>query len=142
MTSSRTTTLLLLLAAAGLGFSACGSDDAASSGDDVSGVVWQLTELRGDPVPEGVTPTLEFDGSRVAGNTGCNNYNSDATFDDGSVTIAEQIVTTMMACQPPASDVETMFLEVLPTVTGFAVDGDTLSLSAGDDTAMVFSAPG
>ena len=128
----------VLLSSALLG--ACGGgDDATSTGDDVVGSVWQLTELDGEAVPEGVTPTLEFDGTRIAGSSGCNTYGADATFDDGAVTVSPQIISTMMACEPPASDVEFSFLQVLPTVDGFAVDGDTLSLSTDGESVMVFT---
>ena len=139
MRTSRVVALVLLCSAGGLGLAACGGDDSSSSGDDVSGVVWQLTELEGEPVPEGVTPTLEYDGTRISGSSGCNTYGGEASFDDGAVTIAPELMSTLMACEPPASDVEAAFLTVLPTVTGFEVDGDTLSLSVDDDETLIFS---
>lgn len=131
----------MLAAAVVVALGACGGDDddASSSGDDVAGVVWQLTELDGEAVPDGVTPTLEFDGTRIAGSSGCNTYGADATFDAGAVTVSPQIISTMMACEPPASDVEFLFLQVLPAVDGFAVDGETLSLSTDGEAVMVFT---
>lgn len=141
MTVSRTVVSLLLSSAVVVALGACGGDDdTTSSGDDVAGVVWQLTELDGEAVPDGVTPTLEFDGTRISGSNGCNSYNADATFDDGAVTVSPQIVSTMMACEPPGSDVEAAFMQALPEVDGFGVDGDTLSLTSGDDQVMVFTA--
>jgi len=141
MIMSRTTGSVLLAAAVVVALGACGGDDddASSSGDDVAGVVWQLTELEGEAVPEGVTPTLEFDGTRVSGSSGCNTYGADATFEDGVVTVSPQMTSTLMACEPPASDVEFSFLQVLPTVDGFEVDGETLSLSLDGEAVMVFT---
>ena len=66
-----------LVAASAVGFTACGSDDDASSDTDrgtalategtVEGVTWTVTELNGEAPPEGVTATLVFDGSSVSG---------------------------------------------------------------------------
>ena len=120
---------------------ACGGDDASSTGADVSGVVWQLSELSGEPVPDGIVPTLEFDGARVAGSGGCNTYGSQASFDDGAVTIAPEIVSTLMACEPAVTEVETQFLQILPTVSRFEIADDTLTLSDdADEVLLVFTA--
>ena len=142
MTTVRRCVGVVALVSVGAGlFAACGGDDAPSTGADVTGVVWQLSELGGEPVPDGIVPTLEFDGARVAGSGGCNNYGSNASFEDGAVTIAPEIMSTRMACQPAVTEVETQFFQVLPTVSRFAVDGDTLTLTGdADEVLLVFTA--
>ncbi len=139
MMSFKPAGLLVLISAGALTLAACGGDDASGSGDDVSGVVWMLTELDGEAVPDGVAATLQYDGTSISGSTGCNTYGGDATFDDGTVTISSQIMSTLIACEPPIGDVEATFLQTLPNVTEFEVDADTLTLSADGDAVMVFT---
>jgi len=50
----------------------------------VQGTVWTLDELASEPIPDGVEVTLEYDGERIAGTSGCNQYSGGATFDDGT----------------------------------------------------------
>lgn len=113
---------------------ACG-DDSAGGGQtaaDVEGIVWTLDELDGEPVESGVQVTLEFDGTQIAGTGGCNQYNGAASFDDGVVEIAPEIVSTMMACIGPEAEVESNYLALLPSADGFSVDDDTLTLTDAD----------
>ena len=134
----------LALALVGLTvFAACGSDDDAggdAGGGPVAGTTWTLTELDGEPVPDGVTVDLTFDGERISGSSGCNQYTTAATFDDGEVTVDPVIAGTMMACEPPASDMESAYLAVLGEVSGYSVEDSTLTLVDADDTTRaVFS---
>lgn len=131
----------LALALVGLtALAACGSDDGGGGTDAVTGTTWTLTELDGDSLPDGVTVDLTFDGERIAGSSGCNQYTTTATFDDGEVTIDPAIAGTMMACEPPASDVESAYLAVLGEVAGYSVEDSTLTLVDADDTTRaVFS---
>ena len=78
------------------------------------GDLWTLEEIAGEAVPDGVEVTLEYDGERIAGSGGCNQYSGEATFDDGTVTIAPELMSTMMACEDPAATVESQYLEALP----------------------------
>jgi heat shock protein HslJ len=145
MTLKRTVPAAVVLVAVISILGACGDDDAGGSGDAdaVVGTLWGLDELSGEPVPDGVKVTLEFDGEQVAGSGGCNQYNSAASFDDGVVTIAPEIVSTRMFCEGPASDVEFAYLAVLPSATGFVVEDDTLTLTDTDgDVVLVYSATG
>jgi len=121
---------------------ACGSDDDDGGGGTatVAGTTWTLTELDGDSLPDGVTVDLTFDGERIAGSSGCNQYTTAAAFDDGEVTIDPVIAGTMMACEPPASDVESAYLALLSEVAGYSVEDSTLTLVDADDTTRaVFS---
>ena len=131
-----TTRRLAWLAAVALvgvaGLAACGSDGGGES-IDLTGTTWVLTELDGEPLPDGVTVDLTFDGERVAGSSGCNQYSSAATFEDGAVSVEPAIASTMMACEQPAMDVEMAYLTALAEVTNYTVEGSTLVLADSGD---------
>jgi len=132
-TTTRRMARLAAVALVGVaGLAACGSDDSGESGD-LTGTTWVLTELDGEPLPDGVTVDLTFDGERVAGSSGCNQYNSAATFEDGAVSVEPAIASTMMACEQPAMDVEVAYLTALTEVTTYTVEGSTLMLADSDD---------
>lgn len=142
MTTNRTL-VGLAVAALSLFGAACGGDDddaGRTDGDAVSGTAWVLTELGGEPVADGVEVTLEYDGEAIAGSAGCNTYNGGATFDDGTVTVSPAMATTLMACEGPAAEVETAFLQTLPTATAFVVIDDELRMSDGSgEQVLVFA---
>ena len=136
-----------LVAASAVGFTACGSDDDASSTTDVTsegtveGVTWTVTELGGETPPDGVTATLLFDGTTVSGSSGCNTYTGEASFDEDVVAISDSLAGTMMACEGPVAEFEAAYLAMLAEASVFAVDGDTLTLSNDSDEVLAtFSA--
>ncbi len=136
---------LLVSVAAGSSLG-CGSDDSSSdntvttdvaSQGTVEGVTWTLTELNGEAPPTGVEATLNFDGSTVSGNSGCNTYSGSATFDEDVVQISDKLASTMMACAEPAvGEFEGAFLVMLANASVFAVDGDTLTMSDDSDNVL------
>ena len=128
--------IALLAAACGNGESASGSDGA-----DVEATTWTLVDVAGAPVPDGVEVTLDYDGERISGTGGCNQYSGGATFEDGTVTVETEIMSTLKACEDPAADLERRYFEALPRVAGFAVDDDTLRLTDSDgEPLLTFSA--
>ncbi len=80
--------------------------------------------------------TLNFDGSTVSGNSGCNTYSGEATFDEDVVDISDQLTSTLIACEPAAGEFEAAFLAMLADASIFAADGDTLTLSNDSDTVL------
>jgi heat shock protein HslJ len=135
-----------LVVATTVGLTACGSDD--DSGSDatattgvvgegaVEGVTWTVTELNGEAPPDGVTATLQFDGTTVSGSSGCNNYSGGATFDEDVVAISEALTGTMMACEAAISEFEAAYLAMLAEAAVFAVDGETMTFSDDSDTVL------
>ena len=124
---------------------ACGSDDegGVTEAAAVEGTTWKLDELAGERVPDGVEVTLRFDGASVEGNGGCNQYSGAATFADGAVAIGPELMSTLMACEGPAGEIEGEYLEALPMTTAFVVQDDRLVLSVeGDEPVLSFSATG
>ena len=71
------------------------------------GVTWTVTELNGEAPPDGVTATLQFDGThRVGRRAVATHYSGAATFDEDVVAISEGLAGTMMACDATVSEFE------------------------------------
>lgn len=117
-----------------------------SSGVDLTGTKWTLTELRidGDAIelnaPINVTLDIDEKGA-IGGSGGCNLYFGTADFKaDGSLTI-QDVGSTEMYCEQ-TMDVETAYLSALTKVESWSIDknANTLTLTgAGGDSLLVFS---
>jgi len=102
-----------LLAAPGI---AAPPSDAAPPAD-LPGTGWQLVDLDGSAdFDAALAPELTFaDDGTLAGFAGCNTYNGSFTLDGGSIDIGP-LTMTEMACPPPASDIEAVYLPALDAV--------------------------
>jgi len=135
----RTVVLGAVAAVAVLILAGCGGDDAATDPAALEGVEWTLagtsaTDL--DVSAAGITAT--FDGEKVAGFAGVNQYGGPYTAkDDGSLEIGE-IASTLMAGPEPLMKVEGAYLELLKGCDGFRVEGDTLTLLTGDTESLTY----
>ncbi|MCP4359729.1 MAG: META domain-containing protein [Chloroflexi bacterium] len=96
-------------------------------------VLWQAVMVAGQPVPEGVEITAllelgEAAGSgAIAGNAGCNNYNTGYTTDGSNLTINSPMAMTMMACPDEAlAGLERSYLGSLETAESYEIFGDQL----------------
>ena len=126
----------LALAAAGCA-SREGAPSAAQSGSagtptlaTLAGVTWTLVSLGGEPVPQGTrSPTIAFDGARVAGLGGCNRYTGQVQETAPGTVAIGPIASTKMACPPPAMDVESRFFAILAQATQYRLAGPRLVLS-------------
>ena len=118
---------------------ACGSDEATGVTDAsaVEATSWTLEEISGEAIPDGVEVTLEYDGERISGNGGCNQYSGGATFDDGTVTIDDELMSTMMACEDPAARSSVATSRRFRLAAGFVVENGTLRLTDGDDEPLL-----
>lgn len=100
----------------------------------LTGTTWQLDSIvSGDAassVPEGVKSTLSFaDSGDLTVSPGCNNGSGSYTATKDTLTIGP-IATTLMACPPPASEVEGAVLGLLQGDVSYSIDGNTLVLTA------------
>ena len=85
-----------------------------------------------------VETTAVFDGGRVSGNAGCNNYNGTYTVDGQALTI-QLGPTTMMACPEPAMAQEQAFFTNLAAAASYVLVGDQLHiLNANGDVVLAF----
>jgi heat shock protein HslJ len=103
---------------------------------------WTLVAMDGEPVDEiGEQITLEIrDDSSAWGSSGINRYmtrlNTDALA-EGQIGFAPT-AGTKMAGPPKAMEIERLFLRRIGAVSTYAIEGDTLRMSAGDNEALTF----
>jgi heat shock protein HslJ len=84
-------------------------------------------------VLQGTTLTLAYDGERIAGSAGCNNYTGPATIED-EVRIGP-LVTTLMMCAEPEGimEQEKRFLDLLQQADSVHSDGNCSSWGVGSE---------
>ena len=97
---------------------------------------WQLVELDGAPVEVGDGErvphlVLDLEESRVAGSGGVNRLMGTFSLTEDELRFGP-IATTMMAGPERAMTRERAFLDALADVTGYWLDGSSLTLLAGD----------
>jgi heat shock protein HslJ len=136
--------VVLLLAAA------CGDDDTVSSvgsdddssGTPLEGTTWVVTADAPLGVAlEAIAVTAQFQDGRLSGHSGCNRYTARYEVDGDSLTIGPDIGGTSMACPPAQMAVEQAYLGRLPQVTGFAIDGNTLTMTDDEgETVLKYEA--
>ncbi len=100
--------------------------DAPSSdappGAGLGGTSWLLVDLDGSvEFDAAIAPTLSFaEDDTLSGFAGCNTYTGSFTVDGGSIDIGP-LGATRMACPPPASDVEAVYLPALDAVGAWEI---------------------
>lgn len=103
------------------------------------GTSWTLTDLNGAAPLADAVPTLALDAAgQAAGSAGCNRYFGTFAEDGAAVTFGP-LGSTKMACAPAVMQQETAFLQLLGNVAGFAVAGDTLTLTTDAGATLVFA---
>jgi heat shock protein HslJ len=87
----------------------------------------------GEPAPETPEVTLVFQGSRIGGRGGCNQYfaNVERGAAPGAVTIGP-IGATRMACPEPQMSIESRYLGALAKGRSLSRTGDKLALEYDD----------
>ncbi|MDH2374848.1 META domain-containing protein [Cobetia sp. 3AK] len=99
---------------------------------------WKLVTLDAQPTPvvEGKreahivlhTPDASTQNSRVAGSTGCNRLMGEYHHDEHELSF-DRLATTRMACPGEAGSLERDFLATLNDVSGWQIEGKTLTLT-------------
>ena len=72
--------------------------------------------------------TAQFEGDRLTGSAGCNNYVTSYATSDGTLSF-DPIASTRRACPSPISDQENQYLMALSNVDTYDREGDRLILS-------------
>lgn len=90
--------------------------------------VWMVTSIGGDPVLPDTEPTLSIAADRrVGGSGGCNNYFTEAEFDEAALAFGP-IASTRMACAGDVMAQENRLFNALSATAGYALSGDALQL--------------
>lgn len=117
--------------------SACGSSAVQGGGGDVTGKVWALTALNGQPIVTGTGISAQFTANgKVSGSAGCNQYTGMYTVSGSNITFDPSIAITMMACPQPIMDQESAYLKMLGEAKTYSVKGDELTLTGADNTTL------
>jgi heat shock protein HslJ len=113
-------------------------DLGAVSIADLDGQTWSLSSLdRTEPLPDGITVTLQVAAGRVGGKGACNRYNGSLEQGAGPRDIRiHRLLSTMMACQGAAMEMEQRYVKALEAVTDFTFTQGRLSLSYRDGDAL------
>jgi len=104
--------------------------DAARVRRSLEGPTWVLDQEASNLeaiAPEFVVTAIFADG-RVSGTSGCNTYGADIVATRTRLAITSPIFSTLMACGPPASNVEASYRERLPTARRYSIRRDRLTV--------------
>ncbi len=107
----------------------------------LEGTEWRLVKalLSGAyaNIPAEVEATLQMAGGKAGGSGGCNQWFADYTLDGPSLSFG-QVGSTLMMCTGPGGDVETFYLADLASITSWAIEGATLTLSGDVGPVLAF----
>lgn len=85
-----------------------------------------------------ITISFNPQDGRVAGKAAVNRYFGTYKTDGNKITLGP-VGSTMMMGPQPLMEAEQDYLQTLPKVTSFAVEGDSLTLTASDGRKLVFT---
>jgi heat shock protein HslJ len=110
------------------------------------GTTWQLTAYAGDgmaSVPFVVQATLLLEDGTATGSGGCNDFTGTYAIEGDRLSFDERFALTRRACPDDVTDrVERGYLEALPQVAGWSIEGQQLILHAADGgRLLVFEEP-
>jgi heat shock protein HslJ len=123
---------------------ACGDDDGPVTAGDSSTVPGgqplaphyvsvEVTEREAPrPLVEGTDIQLRFEETTVGASLGCNSMSGPYRLEGEVLVVAEGLATTEMGCDPPRHEQDEWFAGLLTSRPTLAVDGDELTLTAGD----------
>ena len=116
---------------------------AACSGGTANSVVgtWRLDSYGAPgnttPAAPDVDTSIVFkEDGKIEGNVGCNGFGGDYTVDGNTITFGP-IVSTLMFCEGPVGEQETTTLNVLVETASYTLDGDTLTITSSDGSAVI-----
>ncbi len=121
--------------------SATTSPSSRAGAGELDGVSFVATEVTGTHslVPKS-TVTLTFEGGSLSANAGCNTMVGRYVAIGGRLT-APQLASTMMACDDALMAQDTWLAEFLGSGVTYTVEGQTLTLTNGNDTLVLGPAP-
>ncbi|MDO6671357.1 META domain-containing protein [Cobetia amphilecti] len=109
------------------------SEDYQGVDEPLENTYWKLVALEDQPTPvvDGKREAhivLHTQDSRVAGSTGCNRLMGEYHHDEQALGF-DRLATTRMACPGEVATLERDFLATLNEVSGWQIDGKTLTLT-------------
>jgi heat shock protein HslJ len=105
---------------------------------ELEGLPWRLRELGWErSVPDGVEITIAFEGDRVAGHGGCNDFFGSVSSKAPGELAFSATGTTMRACPEPAMGLEQRYLAALAAASTYRFNGGRLVLGSTTDEGPV-----
>ena len=119
----------------GLVTAACSAGGGSGgTGGTLDGTAWTLKTYAvsgtATPVPSGMIVDAKFAGGKVSGFAGCNVYSGSAAISGATLKIGP-VATTMKACDPAVTKVETAYLANLAQAATFTATADGLTIFDG-----------
>lgn len=113
----------------------------------LEGVSWKAVSLADNkgaaqPLQPGAEITALFQGGRIIGSAGCNNYSAPYKLSGTTLTISPAVATTRKACLQPVMQQETAYLTALVKAVAYKIEGDKLELrNASGGIIASYAAP-
>lgn len=128
--------LITLFVISGVMIAAC----SGGASNPLAGT-WRLVSYGPPENPAPAAPdvdtsiTFSEDG-KLEGNVGCNGFGGDYTVEGDRITFG-QLVSTLMFCEGPVGDQETITLNVFVESVPFVIEGNRVTIIAADGSAVV-----
>jgi heat shock protein HslJ len=123
--------LLIGLGIVAIGLVAAACSSTGGTGGKLDGTAWTLKTYAvsgtATPVPADMVVDAKFAAGKVSGFAGCNVYTASATISGAKLTVGPA-ATTMKACDPAVSAVETAYLANLAQAATFTATADSLAI--------------
>jgi heat shock protein HslJ len=105
---------------------------------------WELVSFgaANAPTPAAGNATLAFEGDRVSGSTGCNSFNGGFSATNGSVTFGPLASTLALCTEDALAAQELAIFTALDGARTYSVVGTRLTISYGDNQALVYRTAG
>jgi heat shock protein HslJ len=134
--------VFVVLASAVTGSLGSTAGAASSTRPPLRGTNWVLTDRVSIGTPlDDVAVNAVFGAKRVEGSSGCNGYSSSYTTNGARMTITNDGVSTLIACEGAAGKVEPKYLAALQRVGRWRIRGTRLTLSTrGGRRVLVYRA--
>jgi heat shock protein HslJ/uncharacterized lipoprotein YbaY len=118
-----------------------GQDEAMDASGSLTGIIWNLTELNGQPPLPATTISAEFgEDGRLSGSSGCNSYSAAYEVDGDNINInMTPVATTLMACPEPIMAQERAYMEALDAAETYEVSAPP---EGGEEELVLFDANG
>ena len=116
---------------------------AACGGGNSNSIVgaWELVSYGSassqTPVSIYTNTLVDFSSQgELTGNVGCNSFGGDYKVKADEITFGA-IISTMMACEDPINTQEASVLKTFTKTATYTLDGNTLTITAGDGDSVV-----
>ncbi|MET0737929.1 MAG: META domain-containing protein [Acidimicrobiales bacterium] len=112
----------------------------AATAEDVDGQTFASTGSTGHELVADTVVSLTFTDGTVSFSAGCNSMNAGYELTDGTLGLTSEVAGTMMACPPDLQEQDDWLSGFMAAGPGATIDGDVLTLAAGDETLELAAA--